>query len=278
MLTKAGKNKVERKISFYSGLSKFLFGKKFIPNYSAPKIGCVYAFEMSDDTVKIGVTTNLENRKKAVKGAVYLDVLRVHHTDFAPLTFMYTIERRCHNVFNSFRVRGEYFAITFEEACTELDRHADEIAAALKTADENFIDELKYYEELKEQFFATPLVADPAPAAKPAAKEPDLARVYLLQLSDNSVTIGHSKNIRARGTKIKRETGLNIINLYFTPEMPREDACLVELASQTKLSSRRVKGEFFSVDFDEARNVVDYFVEITLAALPNQSANLIADK
>lgn len=121
------------------------------------------------------------------------------------------------------------------------------------------------------------LTNETAPAAKPAAKEPDLARVYLLQLSDNSVTIGHSKNIRARGTKIKRETGLNIINLYFTPEMPREDACLVELASQTKLSSRRVKGEFFSVDFDEARNVVDYFVEITLAALPNQPANLIAD-
>ena len=116
--------------------------------------------------------------------------------------------------------------------------------------------------------------------AAPAAKKPDLARVYLLRLSDGSVLIvkiGHSKNIRARVAKIKRETGLHVVGMYFTPEMPRKDARLVEWATQEQLSSRRVKGEFFSVDFDEARNVVDYLVEITLAALPNQPANLIAD-
>ena len=119
-----------------------------------------------------------------------------------------------------------------------------------------------------------------APVAKPAAKEPDLARVYLLRLSDGTifiVKVGHSKNIRARVAKIKRETGLNVVGMYFTPEMPRKDARLVEWAAQEQLSSRRVNGEFFSVDFDEARNVVDYFVEITLATLPNQPANLIAD-
>lgn len=124
------------------------------------------------------------------------------------------------------------------------------------------------------------LTNETAPAAKPAAKEHDLARVYLLRLSDGTVLIvkiGHSKNIRARVAKIKRETGLHVVGMYFTPEMPRKDARLVEWATQEQLSSRRVKGEFFSVDFDEARNVVDYFVEITLAALPNQPANLIAD-
>lgn len=124
------------------------------------------------------------------------------------------------------------------------------------------------------------LTKETAPAAKPAAKEPDLARVYLLRLSDGTVLIvkiGHSKNIRARVAKIKRETGLSVVDMYFTPEMPRKDARLIEWAAQEKLSSRRMKGEFFSVDFDEARNVVDYFVEITIAALPNQPANLIAD-
>jgi len=124
------------------------------------------------------------------------------------------------------------------------------------------------------------LTNETVPAAKPAAKEPDLARVYLLRLSDGTVLIvkiGHSKNIRARVAKIKRETGLHVVDMYFTPYMPRKDARLVEWATQEQLSSRRVKGEFFSVDFDEARNVVDYFVEITLAALPNQPANLIAD-
>ena len=111
-------------------------------------------------------------------------------------------------------------------------------------------------------------------------KKIDLARVYLLRLSDGTVLIvkiGYSKNIRARVAKIKRETGLKVVDMYFTPEMPRKDARLIEWAIQEKLSSRRVKGEFFSVDFDEARNVVDYFVEITLATLPNQSANFIAD-
>ena len=103
---------------------------------------------MSDNTVKIGVTRNLENRIKEVSGAVYLDVLNVHSTGFAPFGFMRTIESRCHAAFSDKRVRGEFFDITFAEACAELDSHAEEIAAALKKADEDFIAELSYWEEL----------------------------------------------------------------------------------------------------------------------------------
>lgn len=274
MLSKKGKLKVENYFAISLQMAK-LFHFNTLPRYTAPKIGCVYAFDMNDGTVKIGVTSNLEKRIKSVQCSIYLDVLRVHQTAFAPLDFMRIIERRCHDTFDAFRVRGEYFAITFEEACTELDRYADDIAEALKTADENFIDELKYYEELKEQFFVTPLVA--TPAEKPAAKEPDLARVYLFLFSNGIIQIIQSSNIYVRVAKIKRETGLHVVSMYFTPEMPRKEARLVEWAAQEQLSSRRTKGEFFSVDFDEARNIVDYFVEITLAALPNQPVNLIAD-
>ena len=39
---------------------------------------------------------------------------------------MTKLERRCHSTFAGRQVRGEYFDITFEEACAELDRHADE--------------------------------------------------------------------------------------------------------------------------------------------------------
>ena len=109
--------------------------------------------------------------------------------------------------------------------------------------------------------------ADPALAVKL-----DLARVYLLLLSDGTVQIlkiGQSKNVRARVAKIERETGLNVVDIYFTPFMPREIARLVEWTSQKKLSAWHVKGEFFSVEFEEARKVIDYSVEIAFAKLPD---------
>ena len=137
------------------------------------------------------------------------------------------------------------------------------------------------FNDLENNYFNPSLVAAPAPAVKTAEKKPDLARVYLLRLSDGTVLIvkiGHSKNIRSRVAKIKRKTGLNVVDMYFTPYMLRENARLVEWATQEKFSTRRIEGEFFSVDFDEARKVIDYFVELTLAELPGVSANLIADK
>ena len=71
------------------------------------------------------------------------DYIRVHSTSFAPRSFMYDLEKRCHAVFERNRVRSEYFAITFEEAVAELDSHAEEIADALKKADEKTIEEIK---------------------------------------------------------------------------------------------------------------------------------------
>ena len=92
------------------------------------------------------------------------------------------------------------------------------------------------------------------------------------------VKIGHSNNIRSRVAKIERETGLKVVDMYFTPEMPRKDARLVEWAAQKKLAPQRVRGEFFSADFDEARAIIDYFVKITTAILPPEYLNRIADK
>ena len=116
------------------------------------------------------------------------------------------------------------------------------------------------------------LTAAPAPVVKPAAEKIDLARVYLLLLSDGTVQIvkiGQSKNIRSRVAKIERETGLKVIGMYFTPPLLRETARLVEWASQKILSSQRVKGEFFSVEFSEAKTTIDYFVELATAEMPS---------
>ena len=110
-----------------------------------PKLSCVYAFEMGDATIKIGVTQDVEERVKSVSRAKCQDVLRIHSTELAPLNFMRVIEARCHATFEDRRERGEYFAITFEEAVAELDKYAEEIAAAFIAADQQFLDEVTFY-------------------------------------------------------------------------------------------------------------------------------------
>ena len=92
-------------------------------------------------------------------------------------------------------------------------------------------------------------------------------RVYVFEMSDGTVQVllvklGQSKNIRSRVAEIERETKLKVVNIYFTPFMSRENARLVEWAAQKKLSSWRVKGEFFSVEFSEACKVIEFFVKL----------------
>ena len=110
-----------------------------------PKIGCVYAAEMSDNTTKIGVSQDADRRIKEIKQQVYLDVKRVHHTDYAPFDFMTKLEKTCHAAFADRRVRGEFFDISFEEAVAELDSHAEEIIAVRKAADEKLLDEINFF-------------------------------------------------------------------------------------------------------------------------------------
>ena len=127
----------------------------------------------------------------------------------------------------------------------------------------------KMFDELEKNYFNrnSVLVAKPAPAINPNRRAGQLAaaRVYVLLMSDDSVQIvklGQSKNIRSRVAKIKRDTGLTVKDIYFTPFMSRENARLVEWACQEKFSSRRVEGEFFSVDFEEACKAIDSFVKM----------------
>ena len=125
------------------------------------------------------------------------------------------------------------------------------------------------FEDLEDNYFNrnTSPVAKPAPAVNPNRRAGQLAaaRVYVLLMSDGSVQIvklGQSKNIRSRVAKIKRDTGLTVKDIYFTPFMSRENARLVEWACQEKFSSRRVEGEFFSVEFEEACKAIDSFVKM----------------
>lgn len=135
------------------------------------------------------------------------------------------------------------------------------------------------FDELEKNYFnqsgITPVVAPVS-----VAKKSDKARVYLFLMNDGTIQIikiGHSKNIRTRVAAIERKTGLKVVDMYFTPEMPRKDARFVEWASQKKLSPQCVHGEFFSADFVEARAIIDYFVELTTATLPTEYLKFIAD-
>ena len=138
-----------------------------------------------------------------------------------------------------------------------------------------------------------------APAAEPAQlkrskrSEGQLspAFVYVLLMSNNLVLLtklGQSKNIRKRIAQIKRETGLTVKDIYFTPLMPRDKARLIEGLCKEKFSAQRIKGEFFSAKFDDVCEAVNRFMEMAFATVPQVSdferaekilavANMMAD-
>ena len=131
-----------------------------------------------------------------------------------------------------------------------------------------------YFSRNTPEALVAPVAAKPLPNPNRRAGQLSDARVYILEMEDGTVQIvkiGQSKNIRSRTAKIKRDTGLTVKNIYFTPFMSREDARLVEWACQEIFSSRRVNGEFFSVKFEEACKVIDYFVK--LVSVPSIVSN-----
>lgn len=129
---------------------------------SAPIVNCVYALEMSNGTVKFGITKSIKERIFAIKASGGLDVINFYHTEFAPHNFMLSVERACQKRFKDFQTQGEFFNITFDEACAELDKHKDEIASALKEADEKYLEELEYFWELEKNCFESKEKAESA--------------------------------------------------------------------------------------------------------------------
>lgn len=102
------------------------------------------------------------------------------------------------------------------------------------------------------------------------------ACVYALLMSNGTVKIGHTGNIRQRVAKIKRQTGLTVNKLHFTFEIARETARTIEWACQENFSSQRMKGEFFNIEFAEICNVIDSSLKIQIER--NDNLLKIADK
>ena len=102
------------------------------------------------------------------------------------------------------------------------------------------------------------------------------ACVYALLMSNGTVKIGHTGNIRERVAKIKRQTGLTVNKLHFTFDISRDIARKIEWACQENFSLQRMKGEFFNCTFAEICGLIDSFVKVELER--NDNLLKIADK
>ncbi|MBQ3726880.1 MAG: ORF6N domain-containing protein [Selenomonadaceae bacterium] len=136
------------------------------------------------------------------------------------------------------------------------------------------------FEQLEDCYFSrhsSVLTAAPEPAQLKSSKRSEgqksPARVYVALMEDNSVQVklGQSKNVLGRITDIERETKLNVKDFRFTPLMPRDKARLIEGACKKIFASRRIKGEFYSADFDDVWAAVNRFMEMAFATLPQVS-------
>jgi len=81
-----------------------------------------------------------------------------------------------------------------------------------------------------------------------------------------------------RRCKAAGKENLTFKDVYFMPKMSYEDARLVECYFKEIYSDEHIEDEIFSVTFKKARAKIEYLVKLSVATLPNQSVNLIADK
>ena len=119
-----------RKMGIYSTVDIL---KKLFKSVSTAKnfkiLKCVYAFEMENGTVKIGYTQNIRKRMQTIMTSSGLDIVNTYCTEFFDSEIAYCIEQACHETFNAWRVRGEFFKISFADACAELEKYSKIISA-----------------------------------------------------------------------------------------------------------------------------------------------------
>ncbi|MBR4641350.1 MAG: GIY-YIG nuclease family protein [Selenomonadaceae bacterium] len=82
---------------------------------------CVYALEMNNVTVKIGITSNFFKRKRNIETGSGLTVVRYFNTHYINEKYARLIESLCHGIFSPYKLEGEFFSVEFEEACKAID-------------------------------------------------------------------------------------------------------------------------------------------------------------
>lgn len=101
-------------------------GKSFMECFSnaKPSAKCVYVLHMDNDTVKIGVTQNFNQRQATISTSSGLNILEWCHTESLPKRKAYSIESALHKTFSKHKTKGEFFAVDYSEACNALEKHA----------------------------------------------------------------------------------------------------------------------------------------------------------
>ena len=92
----------------------------------------VYVFDMNNEFIKIGISVDVKKRASSISSSSGYAVLRHYESALMSDDDARAIERDLHAHFKTYRALGEFFKITFEEACDELNKRAE--LNKLKTA------------------------------------------------------------------------------------------------------------------------------------------------
>ena len=84
----------------------------------------VYAFLMSDNTVKIGVAGDVEVRKPQIERKYNLTVVNYHYSPLMTRKDALHLETTCKKILSPYRTEGEFFSVNFITACAIIDSYS----------------------------------------------------------------------------------------------------------------------------------------------------------
>lgn len=87
-----------------------------------PEKACVYVLRLSNGTVKIGVTADVLERARTIERQSGFKVERVYNSSPVNRDLALDVEKALHIKFANQRLEGEFFSVTFEGACREMER------------------------------------------------------------------------------------------------------------------------------------------------------------
>lgn len=108
----------------------------------------IYIFKTENGSCKIGVSKNIEQRKKTISCLGNSKIIDIFYTP--KCSNAYKIEGKMHKYFEQYRVTGEWFNIDFDMACTKLKEMFKQYAITITSRDN--IKLYDYYSGIKSNF------------------------------------------------------------------------------------------------------------------------------
>lgn len=107
--------RASNKLKTYS-ISDILFMNfdVFGENGNSTEKKCIYVIHFDDESIKIGISKNPEERINTLSNISGKKVIEFWHSNLLENAF--EIEQKLHNYFSENRIKGEYFKIDYEKA------------------------------------------------------------------------------------------------------------------------------------------------------------------